>query len=176
MQTIFYSNLTSFLHVSKAAKAVLMYLSVSMSDPDIDLECPYILYADDDPDDLFLIREMLRAIKPEVVMQGFASGKQAYSFLQSLPAGQLLPGVIVLDLNMPDWNGTKTLETLKQHETYKHIPAFIFTNSDHPKHKETALNLGAVDFITKPYRKEELVEVCSMLATYAGQEKRTKTF
>jgi CheY-like chemotaxis protein len=151
-----------------------MYLAPFMHDAFTDLNSPYILYADDDPDDIFLIKETLNTIYPEIILYGCDNGKQAYAFLESLKGGQLLPGSIVLDLNMPEWNGTKTLEMLKQHDTYKDIPAFIFTNSDHPVHKETALNLGAVDFITKPYRKEQLIEVCSMLASYAVQEKKIK--
>lgn len=139
-----------------------------------DINAPYILYADDDPDDLYLVNEMLKLIIPEVVMHGCESGRQAYTFLESLTAGQPLPGVIVLDLNMPDWNGAKTLEALKQNEIYKDIPVFIFTNSDHPKHKENALRSGAEDFISKPYRKEELVKVCGLFAEYAYQVQRLK--
>lgn len=137
-------------------------------------EIPYILYADDDPDDLFLLKEMLNNVQPRVTMQGCESGKEAFSFLESLPAGDLLPGVVVLDLNMPDWNGSKTLEVLKNNEVYKDIPVFIFTNSDHPKHKAHALELGAVDFITKPYKKEEMISVCESFAAYAHSASKIK--
>ena len=141
---------------------------------DIPSAIPYILYADDDPDDLFLVKEMLRSIKPEVIMFGCESGKEAFALLESIPAGQPLPGAVVLDLNMPDWNGSQTLEMLKQNKIYRDIPVFIFTNSDHPKHREGALKMGAVDFITKPYRKQELIQVCSLLANYAHREQRVK--
>lgn len=146
-----------------------------MSEIIFEINAPYILYADDDPDDLYLLNEMLKSVSPEIVMHGCESGRQAYTFLEELPAGQPLPGAVILDLNMPDWNGSKTLEALKHNETYKDIPVIIFTNSDHPKHKESALKMGAADFITKPYRKDELAKVCNVLAEYACQEQRLKT-
>ena len=145
-----------------------------MSEFSFAVKAPYILYADDDPDDLYLLDEMLKSISPEVIMHGCEGGRQAYSFLETLPAGQPLPGAVLLDLNMPDWNGSKTLEALKQNEIYKDIPVIIFTNSDHPKHKESAFKMGAADFITKPYRKDELAKVCNIIAEYAFQEQRLK--
>lgn len=145
-----------------------------MSDLSFEIKAPYILYADDDPDDLYLVNEMLNSVSPGVVMHGYENGKQAYTFLESLPAGQALPGAVLLDLNMPGWNGSKTLEALKQNDSYKDIPVIIFTNSDHPKHKENALKMGAADFITKPYHKDELVKVCHILTEYAWREQRLK--
>ena len=73
-----------------------------MSEFSFAVKAPYILYADDDPDDLYLLDEMLKSISPEVIMHGCEGGRQAYSFLETLPAGQPLPGAVLLDLNMPE--------------------------------------------------------------------------
>jgi CheY-like chemotaxis protein len=131
---------------------------------------PYVLYADDDSDDLFLLREMLNSVAPPVVMHGSENGKEAFNFLESLNPGEALPSVIVLDLNMHNWSGTETLEMLKKSEAYKNIPVFIFTNSDHPTHKALALHLGAADFITKPYKKQDMMRVCELFAGYSRGE------
>lgn len=138
-------------------------------------EQPYILYADDDPDDLLLLADTFSKTQPPVKMLGFENGRKAFSYLESIPAGHPLPGLVVLDLNMPEWNGSFTLEKLKKSDTYKHIPVYIFTNSDHPRHRATSLQMGAVEFITKPYRKSDLLEVCTRLAQKANEELRLKS-
>lgn len=135
---------------------------------------PYILYADDDPDDLYLLKETFSKTQPPVSFVGQENGKKVFEFLESIPVGEPLPGIIILDLNMPVWNGTFTLETIKKADVYKQIPVYIFTNSDHPKHREAALTMGAKDFIMKPYRSEDLFAICSQLAAQANTAKLFK--
>ena len=129
---------------------------------------PYILYADDDPDDLFLLKETFSKTQPPVRLITSENGKKAFEFLESIAPGQALPALILLDLNMPVWNGTHTLEAIKKSDHYRHIAVYIFTNSDHPRHREAALTMGAKDFIMKPYRSEDLFAVCSELAALAA--------
>lgn len=129
---------------------------------------PYVLYADDDPDDLYLLKETFLKTQPTVDLVGHKNGREVFEFLESIPAGEPLPGIIILDLNMPVWNGTATLEAIKRNDSYKNIPVYIFTNSDHPKHREAALTMGAKDFIMKPYRKDDLFAVCNELAAQAN--------
>ncbi len=135
---------------------------------------PYILYADDDPDDLYLLKETFSKTQPPVSFVGQENGKKVFEFLESIPVGEPLPGIIILDLNMPVWNGTFTLETIKKADVYKQIPVYIFTNSDHPKHREAALTMGAKDFIMKPYSSEDLFAICSQLAAQANTAKLFK--
>jgi CheY-like chemotaxis protein len=133
-----------------------------------------IIYADDDPDDLFLLQETIETVQPSIRMHNCASGREVYQFLESLKTGDPLPGLILLDLNMPGWGGLQTLELIKNNALYQDIPVFIFTNSDHPKHRSSAINMGAVDFITKPYQKAGLIQACNTFAAYALKEIRLK--
>ena len=129
---------------------------------------PVILYVDDDPDDLTLVQETLMAIQPSITVKCYISGSQALPFLDSIPVGAPLPGVVILDLNLPNQNGIDILNLLKQNELYKNIPVYIFTNSDHPRHRQQALSAGAIDFITKPYDGKGLMEACTIFAGYAN--------
>lgn len=135
---------------------------------------PYILYADDDPDDLFLLKETFSKTQPPVSLVGRDNGKKLFDFLEAIPVGESLPAIIILDLNMPIWNGTLTLEAIKKSDAYRQIPVYIFTNSDHPKHREAALTMGAKDFLMKPYKKEDLFAICSQLASHASTVKLLK--
>jgi CheY-like chemotaxis protein len=127
---------------------------------------PYIMYADDDPDDLMLVADAFKDIDPLLVMYGFANGKDAFEFLESIPEGGQLPCLIILDLNMPLWTGTETLAVIRKKKQYQQVPVIIFTNSDHPQHRAQCMVNGAIDFITKPYRNADLMQICAQLADF----------
>jgi CheY-like chemotaxis protein len=129
---------------------------------------PFIVYVDDDTDDLFLVKETLKTIDSSIAVHDYTNGKEALAFLESIPAGHALPSLVILDLNMPEWTGLQILDAMKQNSIFQEIPVFIFTNSDHPQHKEASFAKGAIDFITKPYRNVELIHICSKFANYIG--------
>ena len=63
--------------------------------------------------------------------------------------------LILLDLNMPLMDGFTLLKKLKKDEKYKNIPVIVLTGEKESELE--ALNLGAVDFITKPYDVKEVI-------------------
>jgi CheY-like chemotaxis protein len=138
------------------------------------LQVPYILYADDDPDDQAFLSEMMRRVNPEIRMICFYNGLELYQFLENLPAEALLPACLVLDLNMPVWDGMQTLRELKTHPEYQPVPAFIFSTSSSEKDMNLSESLGAVAYITKPYGQKELFTVCQEFAEYCDLETRLK--
>lgn len=72
-------------------------------------------------------------------------------------AKELIPDIIVCDIMMPELNGYDTLKALSEHQTTKYIP-FIFLSAK-TEHKDVrkGMNLGADDYITKPFTEEELI-------------------
>lgn len=137
---------------------------------------PYMLYADDDLDDQAFLSEMLRRVNPEIRVNCFVNGLELYKYLENLPQHALLPFCIVLDLNMPIWDGMDTLKTLKDHPIYHSIPTFIFSTSSSEKDMANAESLGVAAYITKPYGQKELFEICQEFAEYSELEARTKDF
>lgn len=135
---------------------------------------PFIIYVDDDPDDLLFFEEATTAGNPLAIIKLYNNGKAAFNYLESIPNGNLLPSVIVLDLNMVGWNGIETLKAIRQDKSYQGIPVFIFTNSEHPQHRQMALDNGAVDFVKKPYTQEGLLEVCARFSAYTQQPAAVK--
>lgn len=69
---------------------------------------------------------------------------------------QQLPQLIVLDINLPDTDGYSVLKTLRTTTRTKHIPAIFLTDKDDRSDRITGLELGADDYITKPFDIEEL--------------------
>ena len=72
--------------------------------------------------------------------------------------GKIVPALILLDINMPGVNGYKIMEMLKENDTYAHIPVIFLTGKNDKKSIVKAMNLGAVDFVAKPFIDSELIE------------------
>lgn len=70
----------------------------------------------------------------------------------------LKPDIVLLDLMLPDIDGYKILEFLKQNNETKNIPVFIISAKDQKKDIDKAMQLGAVDFILKPIGTNKMLE------------------
>ena len=117
---------------------------------------------------------MMRRVNPEIQLRCFMNGLELVQFLEEMPDSAVLPACIVLDLNMPVWDGMHTLKVLKQHKIYQSNPTFIFSTSSSDRDIALADSLGAVAYITKPYGQKELFEVCQEFAEYCNLEAKSK--
>ena len=82
---------------------------------------------------------------------------------------QYLPSAIVLDVGLPDNSGLIVLERLKSDSRTRHIPVHVVSAGDYSK---TALALGAVGYMFKPVRRDELSEALRSLETRLTQKMR----
>lgn len=71
-------------------------------------------------------------------------------------AVNITPALILLDLNMPEMDGFEILRRLKDDADTMHIPVIVLSGQDSAEDKVTAFDLGAVDFISKPFDMTEL--------------------
>jgi two-component system alkaline phosphatase synthesis response regulator PhoP len=67
------------------------------------------------------------------------------------------PDLILLDLNLAGWSGLELCKTLKETKETAHIPLFMLTGQVHTQRKILAFELGADDYLTKPFEMLELV-------------------
>jgi len=72
-------------------------------------------------------------------------------------AKQTLPDIILLDVIMPGWDGYETCRRMKQEASLAHIPILFLSALGNTKNKVRALQAGGVDYISKPFQKEELL-------------------
>ncbi|MEI6515123.1 MAG: response regulator [bacterium] len=114
---------------------------------------PNVLIVDDVSANLELLAEILRArgLEPRPVL----SGQQAIMAALADP-----PDLILLDINMPGMNGFEVHDRLKAESALKDIPVIFITASDETLDKVKAFSLGAVDYVTKPFRAEEVCARC----------------
>jgi CheY-like chemotaxis protein len=74
-----------------------------------------------------------------------------------LPASRAQrPDVVLLDLNMPDVDGFTALEQLRKDEQLRKVPVIIVTAAGRPDQMTRARDLGATDFIVKPWKDFEV--------------------
>jgi CheY-like chemotaxis protein len=109
-----------------------------------------ILIVDDDVIHLEMVKTVLQNYYEVATAQ---SGKEALGlFYQGL-----VPQLILLDLIMPDMDGWNTYSRIKAIGGLHNIPIAFFTASNDPKDIQHAREMGAVDYIKKPYGKDDLL-------------------
>ena len=115
----------------------------------------YILYAEDDHDDLYMVKQAFHQFDSEIELIHVSNGLEALEELNHGHQVGKLPCLIILDINMPGLDGRDTLARIKQSENLNHLPVVLFTTSSSEKDKSFAQKWGA-DFITKPLVYSEL--------------------
>lgn len=129
-----------------------------------------ILVAEDDPDHQLLIDHALKQARLANGVEFVEDGQDALDFLrrEGKYAGNdaPLPGLILLDLNMPRKGGLEALNEIKADPALRSIPVVILTTSDAPDDVSKTYDLGANSFITKPVSFDQLVEVTGSLTDY----------
>ncbi|HMK03787.1 MAG TPA: response regulator [Ferruginibacter sp.] len=108
---------------------------------------------DDDPDDQELFIEALQGIDEFCKCITAFDGEEA---LKKLNDGIPQPDFIFLDLNMPRMNGKQFLAQIKNNGKTRHIPVIIYSTSSEKKDIQDTTDLGALYFLQKPNRFEEL--------------------
>src|ERR1700735_3816148 len=89
---------------------------------------PYILIADDDPDDQEMLADRLRRRHPDARFEFVANGKDALSWLENCPPG-LLPQLIVVDYKMPILTGFEFLQSIQNDGRFEQIPKVVWSTS-----------------------------------------------
>jgi putative two-component system response regulator len=104
-----------------------------------------VLIADNDSLNLSILCKLLQ---PHYAVLSAVSGELALQFADGTPK----PDLILLDVLMPSMDGYEVLARLRNNPVTRDIPVIFITGLDSIEDEEKGLQLGAVDYITKPYR------------------------
>jgi signal transduction histidine kinase len=113
-------------------------------------QAPLILIIDDTPANLDVISDTLNDAGYEVAIA--PSGERAFKQMQFQ-----LPDLILLDVMMPVMDGFEVCQRLKAETHTKEIPIVFMTALSETESKTRGFDLGAVDYITKPFQEAEVV-------------------
>jgi CheY-like chemotaxis protein len=126
-----------------------------------------ILIADDDEEDRMLIKDALSENKVANDIFFVEDGEQLMEYLKSVDKEHYpIPGLILLDLNMPKKDGREALKEIKTDPELKHIPVVVLTTSKAEEDILKTYDLGVSSFITKPVTFSSLVEIMKTLSKY----------
>jgi len=119
---------------------------------------PTLLWADDDPDELLIMHEVLQDIGSNHKVIEATNGKQVLACLQQAKHTGVFPCLIVLDLNMPVLNGKETLSFIKQDPSFDGIPIVVFTTSNSLADRQYCESHGT-QMLTKPITFDALKQI-----------------
>ncbi len=131
----------------------------------------YILMADDDEDDRMLTQEameesrvlnQLSFVENGAELLDYLNGSGKYADRDAYP----MPGLILLDLNMPKKDGRQALQEIKADPALRRIPVVILTTSKAEEDMLRGYDLGAASYIPKPVTFSSLVELMRTLGKY----------
>jgi two-component system sensor histidine kinase/response regulator len=110
---------------------------------------PTILVVDDTPDNLHLLSNLFNE---EYRVRIAHNGSKALSICQS----DNPPDLVLLDVMMPDMDGFEVAQKMREHPSSETIPVIFVTSMDTEDARLKGLELGAVDFVTKPINSDLL--------------------
>ena len=119
-----------------------------------------VLVVEDDP----AFARILLDLSHELDFQCLLASEAEEALIMS---AQFLPSAVILDIGLPDHSGLSVLDRLKQDARTRHIPVHVVSASDHA---QTALALGAVGYMLKPVKREELVHAFQQLESRFTQK------
>ncbi|WP_392531506.1 response regulator [Nostoc sp. C117] len=128
-------------------------------------ENSFILVVDDTNTNLEIVFQILTNAGFEVATE--VNGERALKLVESR-----LPDLILLDVMMPKIDGFETCKKLKENVETSDIPVIFMTANSDTDSKLKGLNIGAVDYITKPFNEEELL---ARIKTHLQLRNLTKT-
>ena len=109
-----------------------------------------LLYVEDDRDDQEFFYDAMQVSHPDLKIITADSGQAALDYLNRAAEAGELPGLMVLDINLPVFDGKELMRTLKANPLLEHLPVVVFTSSQSPADKEWAEAIG-LSLYNKPY-------------------------
>ncbi len=127
---------------------------------------PPILLVEDNPMDLDLTLRAFNKKKFSNAIQIARDGEEALAYIARWEAGEPVPAVILLDINLPKVNGLEVLQRLKSHAVFRRIPVVVLTSSRENSDLKTAYDLGVNSYIEKPVSFSKFIEVAEHIELY----------
>ncbi len=125
-----------------------------------------ILLVEDNEGDILLTTEALAEFKIVNEITVKRDGREAITYFESLTDREQLPGIVLLDINLPKINGQEVLLFIKNHEKFKHIPVIILTTSSAEKDILVSYKNHVNCYITKPIDVLDFVRAISKIEEF----------
>lgn len=137
------------------------------------------LAADDDANDLRLLRKAISAIQPEIVLLEVRDGEELVQYLKGEPpfADRMkfpIPDLLFIDLKMPRMDGLQVLDWLREHPEHGRVPKVMLSGSGLARDVEEAYRRGASTYFTKPTEFDRLEKLMRVTIDYWTMSERPR--
>jgi len=129
----------------------------------------FVLYADDDAEDLELVKDAFARYSRNVEVLTAKDGSQVISYLQGLTDEEPGPCLIILDINMPLLNGKDALKKIREMQRFELVPVVLFTTSSLSQDKIFANRYNA-GFVTKPLDASQMEVITELFINHCTDE------
>lgn len=125
-----------------------------------------ILLVEDNPMDLDLTLRAFgkRHFSNEIIVA--RDGEEALAWLPRWAAGETMPAVVLLDINLPRASGLEVLKAFREHPQARHLPVVVLTSSRDDRDLRAAYDLGVNSYIEKPVSFNKFIEVAGHIELY----------
>jgi CheY-like chemotaxis protein len=117
---------------------------------------PYLLVVDDSPSVRRVVSNMLKANGWEVI-----TARDGIEALEQIARER--PAAVLLDIEMPRMDGYELMASIRAQEQYRDLPLIALTSRAASKHRQRAMQLGANEYLVKPYQDQELLGAINRL-------------
>ncbi|KYG75750.1 hypothetical protein AWW68_07900 [Roseivirga spongicola] len=127
-----------------------------------------ILLVEDSKEDVMLTKMAFAKSKVDAIIDVVNDGEQCLKFLKKEPPYEkaVIPGLILLDLNMPKVDGKQVLERIKFDKNLKTIPVVVLTTSQNERDVEESYERFANSYISKPMDFIEFLDLVKQIEKF----------
>lgn len=127
-----------------------------------------ILLIEDNPGDVRLTQEAFKEGNKEVNLEVVMDGVEAIKFLkrEAPYSDKIIPDLILLDLNLPKWDGREVLKEIKEDQLLKRIPVVVLTTSNAEQDIINSYDLHANCFINKPVDFDNFFDIIQKIEDF----------
>jgi CheY-like chemotaxis protein len=122
-----------------------------------------VLMAEDNPSDVYFLRQALERQHVAYDLDVVEDGEAAIAYVSAAGPERPRPDLILLDLNLPRYDGKEVLLRIRQRPELADVPVVILTSSEFSGDREESRQMGASGYLTKPFGLEELIKVGAKL-------------
>jgi two-component system, chemotaxis family, response regulator Rcp1 len=128
----------------------------------------HVLIVEDNPADVYLLREALRGVSAIQQVSVVVDGEEALQFFAQTGAFQsaALPNLVFLDLNLPKCSGHEVLASVKHHPDWRRIPIIVFSSSSSSRDIQRAYQEAANCYIAKPQDLDGFLQIADAIEKF----------
>jgi CheY-like chemotaxis protein len=125
-----------------------------------------ILYIEDNEDYIEFVKRAIRKINTNLSFGVVMDGKKTLELFQAEAKKKKIPRLILLDINLPDYNGIELLKKLRSQDATRYVPIVMLSSSENQLDMKKSFDYGANAYLIKPIGLTPLTETLNSVCNF----------